>query len=157
MRSILVILFAGIFFVIGLMAESLQLYLGGTIKDIVPAIMPFLNWAFNIFISLVVVSAWFIILYRFLPDGRPTWKIALIGGLVTSVLFNLGKWILHFFFFNNSLDSVFGASASIILLLLFVFYSALIFYFGAAFTKTLSDHLQEHIQPLSLAINEDDE
>src|SRR5690606_4373424 len=87
MRSILVIIFSGIFFLVGLLAEGLQVYLGSSIKDIVPTLIPFFNWVFNVFISLIVVSGWFIILFRYLPDGRPTWKISMIGGLVTSVLF----------------------------------------------------------------------
>ncbi|MBA2498597.1 MAG: YihY/virulence factor BrkB family protein [Chitinophagaceae bacterium] len=154
-RSLLVILVAGLLFIIGLMVDSLQLFLGNSLREYLPQLMPVLLLVSNIFISVVIVSGWFIILFRFLPDGHPTWKVAIIGGLFTSIFFNLGKWIIRFLLSNGNLDSLYGASASVVLLLLFVFYSALIFYFGAAFTKVLSNYIGEPIRTSSHAEKSD--
>lgn len=151
LRSLLVILLAGFLFVLGLMVDSIQLFLGNSLRDYLPDLMPYLIVLSNIFISVIIVSGWFIILFRFLPDGHPTWKVALIGGLFTSVFFNIGKWVLKFLLTNSNLQSLYGTSASIVLLLLFVFYSALIFYFGAAFTKVYSMKIDEPIRTSSHA------
>ena len=155
LRSLLVILFAGFLFVLGLLVDSIQLFLGNSLRDYLPGLMPYLIVLSNIFISVIIVSGWFIILFRFLPDGHPTWKVALIGGLFTSIFFNIGKWVLRVLLINGNLQSLYGTSASVVLLLLFVFYAALIFYFGAAFTKVFSKHINEPIRSSSHAEKED--
>ena len=155
LRSLLVILFAGFLFVLGLLVDSIQLFLGNSLRDYLPGLMPYLIVLSNIFISVIIVSGWFIILFRFLPDGHPTWKVALIGGLFTSIFFNIGKWVLRVLLINGNLQSLYGTSASVVLLLLFVFYAALIFYFGAAFTKVFSMHINEPIRSSSHAEKEE--
>ena len=155
LSSLLVILFAGLLFILGLMVDSIQLFLGNSLSEFLPGLMPYLIVLSNVFISVIIVSGWFIILFRFLPDGHPTWKVALIGGLFTSIFFNMGKWVLRFLLTNSNLQSLYGTSASVIILLLFVFYSALIFYFGAAFTKVFSRHINEPIRISSHAEKRD--
>ncbi|MEO6722700.1 MAG: YhjD/YihY/BrkB family envelope integrity protein, partial [Ferruginibacter sp.] len=98
--------------------------------------------------SIAIVWIWFTILFRYLPDGKPKWKIAFTGGLLTSILFNIGKTILTSLLPNSNIGAVYGTSASIVLLLLFVFYSSLIFYYGAAFTKVWGVHRKQPIQPV---------
>ena len=87
-------------------------------------------------------------MFRYLPDGKPNWKVAFSGGLLTSVLYNAGIIVLKFLLLNSNIGAVYGASASIVLLLLFVFYASLIFYFGASFTKVWGEHLGQPILPV---------
>ncbi|MEO6358719.1 MAG: hypothetical protein ABIU77_19535 [Ferruginibacter sp.] len=63
--------------------------------------------------------------------------------MFTSILFSIGKIVLHWLFTYNNITNFYGASASIVLLLLFVFYAAMILYFGAAFTKILAQYKQQ--------------
>ncbi len=81
------------------------------------------------------VTLWFAVVFFLLPDGRPRWKILLTGALVTSILFNISKLILRWLLTYSNINSIYGASASMVLLLLFVFYVALIFYYGASFAN----------------------
>jgi membrane protein len=103
-------------------------------------------------ISIVTVWAWFTVLFRYLPDGKPPWRVAITGALLTSILFSFGKYLLRWLLPNSNIGVVYGTSASIVLLLLFVFYSSLILYYGAAFTKVWSVFINQPIKPVNNAI-----
>lgn len=152
-QSVAVILIAGLLFVIGLLAEGLQAFVGDYIFAVSPALSFYFNSALTYITSIVIVTLWFAIVFRYLPDGRPEWKVAFIGGLLTAVLFNIGKVILHWLLTYSNINTVYGTSASIVLLLLFVFYSALILYYGAAFTKCWAYRTGRPITPLPHAMH----
>jgi membrane protein len=151
LKSIGIILFAGIFFLIGLLLESLQILIGKELFEFSSNLSTYYNFIIAGSISLILVTAWFFTLFRFLPDGHPSWRILLIGSIVTSILFNCGKFIFSLLLAKGNIDTVYGASGSIVLLLLFVFYSALILYFGAAFIKVWSAYKKVTIVPLHYA------
>lgn len=151
-KSFLVILFTGLLFMASLFVESLQLLFGNYVTELMPPIGILFNSALSTIISLVTVCAWFTVLFRYLPDGKPTWKVAVTGALLTSILFNLGKYVLSRLLPGSNIGVVYGTSASIVLLLLFVFYSSLILYYGAAFTKVWSDFIDQPIKPVDNAI-----
>ena len=75
------------------------------------------------------------------------------GAFLTALLFGMGKIILHWLLTYSNITTVYGTSASIVLLLLFVFYSSLILYYGAAFTKVWGIYKQQPIRPLPHAIH----
>lgn len=147
-KSFLVIFLAGVLFLATIFAESIKLLFGKYINEVLPATGFLFYGALSGAISILIVSAWFMSVFRFLPDGKPTWKVAFTGGLITSILFHFGKLLLGKLLTGSNIGDVYGASASIVLLLLFVFYSSLIFYFGAAFTKIWSDHINQPIEPI---------
>lgn len=148
LKSTLVIIFTGILFIASLAAESLKVLFGNYLDHVIPGVGFYLNGALSTLLSVTIVWIWFSVLFRYLPDGIPTWRVALIGGLLTSILYNAGviflKWILAI----GNLGAIYGGSASMVLLLLFVFYASLIFYYGAAFTKVWGDHIEKPIQPV---------
>lgn len=146
-KSILVIFFTGLLFMASVIAESFTTFFGNQLKELLPVMSFYLNSTIATLLSVAIVWVWFSLLFRYLPDGKPTWKIAFTGGLLTSILFNIGKVILKWLLPNSNIGVVYGASASIVLLLLFVFYASLIFYFGAAFTKVWSEYKKQPIQP----------
>ncbi|MEP7142599.1 MAG: YihY/virulence factor BrkB family protein [Ferruginibacter sp.] len=151
-RSFLVILFTGLLFMASLFVESLQLIFGKYLTGLMPEVGMLFNSALTNIISIVTVWAWFTILFRYLPDGRPTWRVAFSGALLTSILFSLGKFLLRWLLPGSNIDVVYGTSASIVLLLLFVFYSSLILYYGAAFTKVWSVYINQPIKPGNNAV-----
>jgi membrane protein len=147
-QAILVIFFAGILFAMGIFAEALQVFIGEYISGISPILSVYFNQIVNFALSLLVVTLWFAMVFRYLPDARPDWPVALTGGFVTALLFSLGKFILRRMLNLSNIDSLYGTSASIVLLLLFVFYSSLILYFGASFTKEFGLFIDKPIHPL---------
>lgn len=152
-RSVLVIVIAGVLFVIGLVAEGIQAFLGGYISRVSPQLEFYFNSALNYLLSIVIVTIWFAIVFRYLPDGRPAWKVTFAGAFVTGFLFTIGKLILHWLLSYSNINTLYGASGSIVLLLLFVFYSSFILYYGAAFTKEWGLHIHRPIQPLPYAMH----
>lgn len=151
LQSILIILATGILVVTGIVGEAIRARMGESLSELSPTLAFYVNSALTYLFSLLFVTLWFAIIFRLLPDGRPSWKVALSGGLVTAVLFTIGKYLLRVLLINSNIGTLYGASASVVLVLLFVFYSSLILYFGAAFTKVLAEHAQEPIRPLSYA------
>jgi membrane protein len=151
-KSFLVILFTGILFMTSLFVESLQLIFGKYLVDMMPEIGVLFNSVLSLVISVITVWAWFTVLFRYLPDGKPDWKVTIIGALLTSILFNIGKYLLRWLLPGSNIGVVYGTSASIVLLLLFVFYSSLILYYGAAFIKVWGEYVGRPIKPGSNAI-----
>ncbi|OLY90926.1 membrane protein [Cnuella takakiae] len=152
-HAIAVILVAGFLFLIGIIAEALQTIIGRQLFDAAPLLSFYFKTAVNYLISLVIVTLWFAIMFRYLPDGRPSWRVAFTGALLTSLLFSLGRILLRVLLSYSNLNTLYGTSASIVLLLLFVFYSSLILYFGAAFTKMWALHRGNAIKPLPHAMH----
>ncbi len=150
-QSLLVILLAGVLFVIGLLSEGARAFIGNYIFEFSPLLSAYFSSFLNHFVSVIIVMLWFVMVFRYLPDGRPQWKIAFMGGFVTSLLFTLGKIILHWLLTYSNINTLYGTSASIVLLLLFVFYSSLILYYGAAFTKVWGTYKGKPILPLPYA------
>lgn len=136
------IIITGLLFSIGIFVESLQVFIGDYFIKALPAVSDFINRALGFVVSVFSVAVWFTIILRYLNDEHPSWPVAWAGGLLTSILFSIGKIILHLLLNYNNVNNIYGASASIVLLLLFVFYSAMILYFGAAFTKIWGLHKQ---------------
>lgn len=148
LKGVLVIVFAGVLFIIDIVAEAARVFLGKYVVLYVPALGIYYDSALNYVISVIIVTIWFFLVFNFLPDGRPHWKIGLTGALVTSILFNIGKAILKVMLTYSSINSIYGASASTVLLLLFMFYSSLIFYFGACFTYAWGARTGRPVHPL---------
>ncbi len=148
LKSTLGIAFTGLLFLASLLAESLKVLFGNYLLELFPETGFYLNNGISTLISVLTVSVWFSLLFRYLPDGRPTWRIAMAGGLLTGILFNIGKVVIKLLLPGGNIDAVYGTSASLVLLLLFVFYASIIFYFGAAFTKTWGKKLNQPIKPL---------
>ena len=76
----------------------------------------------------------FALLYKYVPDAEIGWQDVWLGGLITAVLFTLGKTAIGFYLGQASVGSAYGAAGSLIALLVWVYYSALIMFFGAEFT-----------------------
>ena len=78
-------------------------------------------------------------MFRYLPDARIPWRFALVGGLVTAVLFALGKWAIGFYLARGDVGGAYGAAGSLAVLLVWVYYSGAIFFVGAELTKAWLD------------------
>lgn len=146
-RSLLIILGTAILFFLSILAEGVKAYLDSTITAVSPWAAHYFTGMLNYIVSVGFVTLWFAIIFRMLPDAKAPWKVAMTGAFVTSILFNLGKYLLRLLLVNSNLNTLYGASASIVLLLLFVFYSSLILYYGASFTRVWSEHIHSPIRP----------
>ena len=93
--------------------------------------------AINFLVSVGVLGALFAMLFKWFPDAEVSWEAALKGGIATSLLFNIGKLGISWYIGSQGLESTYGAAASIVVLLIWVYYSAQIVLFGAEVTHVL--------------------
>ena len=90
-------------------------------------------------VSSVVITLLFAMIFKFLPDISIAWSDVWMGSFVTAMLFNLGKFLIGYYLGRSSMVSIYGAAGSFIILLLWVYYSAQLFFFGAEFTKVYTE------------------
>jgi membrane protein len=141
------ILATGILVIFSISLDTTLALLRDQLAETVPAFEMSILRSLNILFSIFVVSLWFTILFKILPDAKLHWRVALTGGLITALLFNSGKWILGKLLLYNTIADIFGASASFALILLFIFYASLILYLGAAFTYAFAAAIKKPIHP----------
>ncbi|HTI69607.1 MAG TPA: YihY/virulence factor BrkB family protein [Candidatus Limnocylindria bacterium] len=94
--------------------------------------------ALNFFVSLGIITLLFTLILKVLPDVKMGWKPPFLGGFLTAILFNVGKFLFSIYIGHSSIVSVYGAMGSLVVILLWVYYSAQILLFGAHFTKVLT-------------------
>jgi membrane protein len=93
-------------------------------------------------VSFAVVSALFVLMFKWLPDADVEWRDVWLGGMGTAALFEIGKFLISFYIGKQGLESTYGASASIVVVLIWVYYTAQIVLFGAAFTHVRAEQRQ---------------
>lgn len=100
-------------------------------------------------IILIVVFA---LMYKILPDAKVRWKDTWMGAVVTMVLFGIGKYLIGIYMGNSDLGSSYGAAGSLVILLIWVYYSVVIFLFGAQITYYIAEHIGGNIIPKNQAV-----
>jgi membrane protein len=101
----------------------------------------------DIILSFGFVTLLFAMIYKFVPDARIQWRDVAIGAALTSFLFTIGKFCIGLYLGTSGVTSVYGAAGSLITILLWVYYSSLIFFFGAQFTRTYASEYGSGIIP----------
>ncbi len=101
----------------------------------------------NFGVSFGVITLLFAMIFKVLPDVKIAWRDVWIGALLTALLFNVGKYLLGLYLGRSSVTSTYGAAGSLVLVLLWVYYSAQILFFGAKFTQIYSNRHGSHLKP----------
>ncbi len=98
-------------------------------------------------VSLGVFAGLFAMIYRFLPDARVAWRDVWLGAAVTALLFDVGKTAIGLYIGHSGVATAYGAAGSVVVLLVWAYYSAQIFLFGAEFTKAFANRFGSRIEP----------
>lgn len=125
----------GFIMLVGLIVNSLLDLLSQRLMSYFPEEFVYLFYAINYLLIFLIISVLFTVIFKSLPDGKVALRDCIIGAAFTSFLFILGKFAIGFYLGNSGIASVYGAAGSVILILIWVYYSAIILYFGAEFTK----------------------
>ena len=120
---------------VSLIVNSVLDILSSRLTSYFPEDFVTLFFILNYMLVFTIITLLFTIIFRALPDGKVNLKVCLIGASFTSILFMIWKFAIGFYLGNSSIISIYGAAGSIILILAWVYYSAIILYFGAEFTK----------------------
>lgn len=112
----------------------------------------YLFYVLNLALVLVVIASLFAVIFKVLPDAVIRWKDAFIGAIFTAVFFMLGKFLIGYYVGNSRIGVTYGTAASIIIIFIWVYYSSIILYFGAEFTKIYAIRAGAGIRPSETAV-----
>ncbi|MBP7148508.1 MAG: YihY/virulence factor BrkB family protein [Acidobacteria bacterium] len=120
------------------------------------AIPPFIAEAANVIVSLMVFTVLLAMIYKILPDVEIRWHHVWIGAALTAVLFTVGKFLIGLYLGRSSVTSTYGAAGSIVIILLWVYYSSLILFLGAEFTQVYASRFGAGVYPSKHAMSVND-
>jgi len=141
--SFAIVLAIGFLLIVSLVVTTWISALAALSASIVPWQAAVMHVA-NSLISFLVITGLFAAIYKIMPDAHIEWRDVILGGAVTSLLFTIGKLVLGIYLGRASYASTYGAAASIVVLIAWVYYSAQIFFFGAEFTKAFATRYGSH-------------
>ena len=136
--SFAIVLAIGFLLVVSLAVSAWIAAIGALSASIVPAEEIILHIV-NALVSFIVITGLFAAIYKIMPDVRIEWRDVMLGGAATSLLFTVGKLVLGLYLGKASIASTYGAAASIVVLVLWVYYSGQIFFFGAELTRSFAN------------------
>jgi membrane protein len=131
---------------VSLMISTAISALGTWIGGLFP-FQEFILQIINLIISIGVITVFFALIFKVLPDADVAWRDVWIGAFFTAVLFSVGKTLIGLYLGSSAVASSFGAAGSLVLLLLWIYYSAQILFFGAEFTQVYANQLGSRIVP----------
>jgi membrane protein len=148
--SFAMVLAIGFLLLISLIASAILTSLTELLGQFVGATAVII-YVLDIVVSFFFVTLLFAMIYKFVPDARIQWRDVAIGSALTAFLFTIGKFCIGLYLGTSGITSVYGAAGSLITILLWVYYSSLIFFFGAQFTRTYASEYGSGIIPADYA------
>lgn len=143
----------GFLLIVSLLVNGMLLALSDNLKRLLPDITVVIFNIINASISFIVITILFGVIFKVLPDVKISWKGVRAGALFTAFLFMLGRVIIGFYIEKTSTGSAYGAAGSLIVILLWVYYTAAILYFGAEFTQSYAQFTGARIEPADYAVH----
>lgn len=134
----------GVHALVDLLYEKLQRYF----NEVTVILFQGMNYG----ILFIVITTLFAIIFKILPDAKIRWKDAFVGATFTAVLFLVGKSLISLYLGNSNIGVTYGAAASVVIILLWVYYTSIILYFGAEFTKVYTMNFGGGIVPEKTAV-----
>lgn len=142
----------GFILLVSLVINSAMDLVGQQLTKLLPGIAAYLAYGLNVIITFATISILFAIIFKVLPDARIQWKDVIAGSITTAVLFMLGKFGIGYYLSKTHVSGTYGAAGSIVIILLWVYYSATILYFGACFTRAYAIRTGRNIFPNDYAV-----
>ncbi|HEY0680143.1 MAG TPA: YihY/virulence factor BrkB family protein [Chitinophagaceae bacterium] len=150
--SFSIIISMGFILMVALIVNALMDVLSERLMRLFPDNTVYIFYVINLLLIFIVITILFAAIFKILPDAHIRWKDALIGAAFTSVLFLGGKFLIGYYLGNSNIGAVYGTAASIIFILLWVYYSSVILFFGAEFTRMYAIMLGGGIRPDKTAV-----
>ncbi|HWC51310.1 MAG TPA: YihY/virulence factor BrkB family protein [Nitrospira sp.] len=144
--SFVAVLGTGFLLLVSLILSSALAAIGDWFSGLLPlpeTVLHLLNFA----LSFAVITGLFALIFKILPDAKVAWKDVRVGAVLTAGLFTVGKYALGLYLGKSNVASAYGAAGSLVLILLWVYYSAQILLFGAEFTQVYANRFGERIIP----------
>src|SRR5690606_10404751 len=137
----------GFVLLVSLIVNSVIDYLYDQLNNFFHGDTVFIASLINTAIIAIIVTLIFGFIFKTLPDGKLGWKETAVGSGFTAILFMIGKWAIGVYLGSSDKMDLYGAAGSVLIILVWVYYSAIILYFGAVFTKNYSEMYGKPIEP----------
>ncbi|HEX8313359.1 MAG TPA: YihY/virulence factor BrkB family protein [Flavisolibacter sp.] len=150
--SFSVIISLGFILLVSLVLTGLIEALMDRLRASFPNITLVVVYIVNLLLTFGIITTLFGVIFKVLPDAVIKWKDVVVGSMVTAVLFMAGKFAITFYIGKSDVGGTYGAAGSLVVLLLWVYYSSVILYFGAEFTKAYAANFGSPIHPSKYAV-----
>lgn len=150
--SLAMVISIGFVLMVSLVMDTLIVMFQERLSDNLGGITLVIVTVLNVVMSFLFVALLFGLMFKMLPDAKIKWRDVWVGSLVTTALFTSGKFLIGLYLGNSSLNSAYGAAGSLVIILVWVYYSALIFLFGAELTYIYTKEIGSGIEPYSNAV-----
>ena len=142
----------GFLLLVSLGISALVEGLSNRLQHFMPSITVVMIYIFNLMIAFGITVALFAVIFKVLPDAEIRWNDVWAGSITTALLFILGKFAIAFYISKSKIGSTYGTAGALIILLVWIYYSSMILYFGAVFTKAWAVKYRKGIKPSSYAV-----
>ncbi len=142
----------GFLLIVSLVVNGAMHALSEWMKDFFPNVTLIIFQVGNFLLSFIVIMTLFGVIFKVLPDAKIAWKDVKAGAFFTACLFMLGRFLIGLYIDYSRTGSAYGAAGSLIVILVWVYYTAAILYFGAVFTRVYAEYLGARIEPADFAV-----
>ncbi len=149
--SLVTVLGTGFLLLVSLILSTALSAIGKWFSDLLP-LPGFVLHALNLLLAFAVITGLFAMIFKVLPDAHIAWRDVWVGAALTAALFTLGKFAIGFYLGASDVGSAYGAAGSLVIVLVWVYYSAQILLFGAEFTQVYANRHGERIVPAADAV-----
>lgn len=137
----------GLLLLVSLVISASLAAISDYLASIAPVITTFMLDLLNFLLSFLIITSLFAAIFKLLPDVKLRWKTTYLGAMLTTGLFLIAEYIIGFYFGQSNPGSVYGGASSVVLILLWVYYTCLIVFFGAEFTVQYALHKKDKVEP----------
>lgn len=145
--SLAMVVSIGFLLLVSLVVDALIVVFGNYLTEWMSGFTYYIISTVNLLFSMGIITLIFAVIFKVLPDAKIKWKDVWVGAFVTTLLFTLGKFLIGLYLGASTLANAYGAAGSLVLLLIWVYYSATIMLFGAEFTYIYSQDIGSNIRP----------
>lgn len=150
--SLAMVISIGFLLLVSLIFDTALVFVQNSLSKILASWTLYIVATLNIVIFLGLITLIFAMMFKVLPDAKIKWKDVWVGAIVTTGFFTLGKYLIGFYLGNSSLNSAYGAAGSLVIILIWVYYSTVIFLFGAELTSVYAEKTGSEIIPYHHAV-----
>lgn len=150
--SFSIVVSLGFLLLVSLLINGLMDALINRLTSMFPELTVIMVYIFNLILTFGITALLFAMIFKVLPDARIQWRHVRAGAFTTAILFMGGKFLIGYYLGHSKMSSTYGAAGSVIVMLLWVYYSAMILYFGAVFTHVFAVHTGSMIYPNNYAV-----
>lgn len=146
------ILSLGLLMLISFVLSAALLIFTNYLQSILPGMALFFIYLLNLLLNLFVISLLFALVFKFLPDAHIRWRDTYVGAFCTALLFLIGKYGISLYIGSSDINSTYGAAGSLIVILVWIYWSSLILFYGAEFTQEYAEKFGRKIMPKAHAV-----